>query len=118
MLSTCNKTEIPPNPSKNAANSIFIVIAFICIPEIREIPLVISSIPVKKGEIKLVGICNKLNAGISIFENIPKILLVFNIEIITENRTTKPPIKRIVEGAFFMLIAIISPKLENVTVLD
>ena len=74
MLSTCNKTEIPPNPSKNAANSIFIVIAFICIPEIREIPLVISSIPVKKGEIKLVGICNKLNAGISIFENIPKIL--------------------------------------------
>lgn len=118
ILSTCNKTEIPPNPSKNAENKIFIESIFIWIFEINEIPFVISKIPVKNGVIKFVGICNKLNDGITIFDNIPNTLLVFNIEIITENNTTKPPIKSIVEVAFFMLVAITSPKLENVTVFD
>ena len=92
MLYTCKNIEIPPNPSKNEVNIILIEIAFICIFDINAIPLVISIIPVINGATKVGGIPMALRHGeikeTSIFKN----LLALNIDIITEKRTTKPPI--------------------------
>jgi len=49
--------------------------------------------------------------------NIFKILLFSNIEIITENSTTNPPIITTVFILFIMLFPKISPKFEKETVL-
>ena len=61
ILQTCNKIEIPPNPSKKLVKIILIEISLIAMLEIKEIPLVISKKPVKRGVIKLVLILNGCN---------------------------------------------------------
>lgn len=116
MLSTCKKIEKPPIPSKKEVRIIFIEMAFIGILEIKEIPFVISKIPVSKGATKFEGIPKIFKQGeivnVRIFSN----LLALKIEIITENITTNPPIIRIVDVAFEIEFAITSPKLERLIV--
>ena len=92
MLRTCRKTDKPPMPSKNDARIILIETAFIWILEIKEIPFVISIIPVSRGAINSVGIFKNLKHGIQKIFNIFIKWLALNIEIITENITTNPPI--------------------------
>lgn len=118
ILKTWRKTEIPPSPSKNAERIMLIEICFIWIVDIKAIPFVISKIPVRSGDTKEVGIVISLNAGEIIKVNAFNRRLALNIDIITENITTKPPIIIIVEVAFEMLAPITSPKLENETFLD
>ena len=56
--------------------------------------------------------------GDSIAVKTSKIPLWFNIDMITENITTKPPIIKIVEIAFVMLFPSISPREEKEMALD
>ena len=81
--------------------------------EIEKIPLVISTIPRIKLSATLTGICKLFNKGF----NISMKLLCFNIEIVTEKITIKPPIFKIVEIELVILLLIISPKLERQTLL-
>lgn len=115
ILRTCKSTEIPPKPSKNDAKIILIDIALIFILEINEMPFVISSMPVSKGVVKSEGICKNEKHGIKKVDNIFARWLTLNIDIITENITTNPPIIKIVDVADVMLSAIAPPRLENVT---
>jgi hypothetical protein len=114
MLRTCSNTEIPPKPSKKAVKIMFIEIALIFILAIEAIPFVISRNPVSRGEIKDVGIFIKLNNGIKILASKSTRWLALKIEIITENKTTNPPIIIIVEVAEVILSAIVPPRLEKV----
>lgn len=70
ILQTCNNTDIPPNPSRNAVKIIFNDISLIFIKEINEIPFVISKIPVNRGTINEDGICKISNMGLSKLEKI------------------------------------------------
>ena len=78
-------------PSKKDESIMFIDIALMGTEDIKDIPFVISKKPVINGAIKEDGILIILKLGeiinVKMFNN----LLVFNIEIITENNTTKPP---------------------------
>ena len=65
MLSTCNKTETPPNPSKNAVIMILIESFLQAILEIVLMPLVISKKPVKIGPIKEVSMCIQSKNGLN-----------------------------------------------------
>lgn len=56
MLHTCSKTEIPPKPSKNAENIMFIDSFLEAIQEIELIPFVISRKPLIKGAEKALSI--------------------------------------------------------------
>ena len=71
------------------------------------IPFVISIIPVK--------ILKAISEGIPKFDNklaiVVKNSMLDKIEMITENKTTKPPIDKIVEIDFLMASPKISPKL-------
>ena len=49
ILSTCNKIEMPPNPSKKEARVMLVEIAFCEIEAISFNPLVSSTSPVSKG---------------------------------------------------------------------
>ena len=69
-----------------------IEIAFICIFEIKAIPLVISIIPVINGAMKVEEIPMVLKHGEIKKTIIFKSLLDLNIDITTEKRTIKPPI--------------------------
>ena len=91
----------------------FIEIFFICIEDINEIPLVISKKPIIKGDIKSLGKLKILKVGSKSLEQIFNIWLVLKIEIITEKRTIKPPIIKIVDVAFAILSDKIAPKSEN-----
>lgn len=92
MLKTCNNTEIPPKPSINAHNTIFTEMLFVAIDVISEIPFVSSIIP------DIIGLANEkprlsnFKIGYNMYDTISNILLLFKIDIITENITTKPPI--------------------------
>ena len=55
MLKTCNSTEIPPNPNKKLAETIFTDIAFICVFATKLTPFVSSTIPDRMGFISSVG---------------------------------------------------------------
>lgn len=116
ILQTCNNTDIPPTPKRKAVIIILIEIFLHAIQEIVFIPFVISKKPVTKGAIKLVSILIMLNIGERIFTIIKIIPLDFKIDIITEKRTIKPPINKIVEILEVKLLEIISPKLEKLTV--
>ena len=118
MLIICNNTEIPPIPSRKEASIIFIDMFFIWILDIRERPFVISKIPIINGSIKEAGICIVLNNGISSMFIIYITWLSFNIEIITENITIKPPIIKIVDVALEIEFAINSPKFTKEAVLE
>ena len=69
MLKTCNSTERPPKPSKNAHKITFWEIALICMFAIKFTPFVNSSIPDNSGFAKLksnprkdrIGLKNLLN---------------------------------------------------------
>ena len=107
ILSTCNKTEIPPKPSKNEVINILIESFLQAILEILLIPLVISKNPVNSGSIKEGETCIKLKNGLAMISIICVIPLDFKIEIIEEKMTTNPPISKI----DFMLVIILSDKI-------
>lgn len=105
---------MPPLPNKNAVKTNFTEIFFIFIKDIWFIPLVISNKPVKKLDAILFGIFKYEHSGekkLSIIFTIPE---VFNIEIITEKSTIKPPIIRVEEIAVLIPEPKTSPKLLNV----
>ena len=113
ILSTCNKTETPPKPSKKAVINMLIESFLQAILEIVLIPFVISKKPVNSGSIKEGEICIKLKNGVAMISIICVMPLDFKIEIIEEKMTTNPPITKI---DFILLIILsdkISPKLEK-----
>ena len=69
----------------------FTDIALMGTEDIKDIPFVISKKPVINGATKEDGILIILKLGEIINVRIFNNLLVLNIEIITENNTTKPP---------------------------
>lgn len=81
--------------------------------EIRDIPFVISNIPVRNGAMKLEGICKTSKIGTKILEITYNIELDWSIETITEKITINPPIIRIVDVAFVILELKASPRLES-----
>ena len=113
MLQTCNKTEIPPKPSKKATKIILIESFLEAILEIVLIPFVISKNPVRMPWTKLESTWNNWKIGEIKTVKLFKIPLAFKMEIILEKITTNPPIKRIVEILFVILSAKTSPKLEK-----
>ena len=118
ILKTCSSTENPPKPNKKLADIILIESDFICTFETRFTPFVNSIIPDNIGFINLSGKWIMRAIGDSIAVNPSKIPLWFNIDMITENITTKPPIIKIVEIAFVMLFPSISPREEKEMALD
>ena len=113
ILSTCNKTEIPPKPSKKAVINILIESFLQAILEMLLIPFVISKNPVNSGSIKEGEICVKLKNGVAMISIICVIPLDFKIEIMEEKMTTNPPITKIDFILLTILSDKISPKLEN-----
>ena len=87
----------PPIPSKKDVRIIFVDMALMGTEAIKDIPVVISRIPVINGAMKEEGtlIILKLGEIINVIKF--KSLLDLNIEIITENNTTNPPIDIILE---------------------
>ncbi len=92
MLRTWSKIDIPPKPSKNAQIIILKEIFFIGILEIRETPLVSSTIPDNIPYEKLLGILSILKNGERILDNMSNTPVFFKIEIITLKSITNPPI--------------------------
>ena len=78
------------------------------------IPLVISKRPVKTEAIIFDGMSKKRQTGSSKIHTKSVIPLTFKMEIITENKTTNPPIIRMVEMADWILVPSTSPKFETV----
>ena len=113
ILSTCSKTEIPPNPSKKAVIKILIESFLQVILEMLLIPFVISKNPVNRGSIKEGEICIKLKNGVAMISIICVIPLDFKIEIIEEKMTTNPPISKIDFMLLIILSDKISPKLDK-----
>ena len=113
ILYTWKNIEIPPIPRKKEVSITFVKTVFNFTKDTRDIPFVISIIPVVNGIAKSSGICSILNKGKKITEMIFKKLLCLKIDIITENITTKPQIIKIVEIELVILFPKISPKLEN-----
>ena len=81
---------------------------------IKLTPFVNSTIPESKGLPNSLGIFKMENAGAQILEKLSNKWLWFKIEITTENKTTNPPISKMVEVAFLRLVPKISPKEEKV----
>ena len=100
-------------PNKNEVKIIFIEIDLMGMDEIRDIPFVISNIPVINGAMKLEGICKISKIGTKILEITYNIELDCRIETITEKITINPPIIRIVDVAFVILELKVSPRLES-----
>ena len=103
MLKTWSNTEIPPNPSKNADKMTFWDIFFILTVAIKFTPFVSSNIPQSKGSISFVSKPKVLKKGKSSRPICSNICRLLKIETKTENITTYPPIRRIVDTAFCML---------------
>ena len=116
ILKTCNKTDIPPQPSKKAVKIKLIENFLLEMLEIEFIPLVISKNPLINGEAKTESILKTDNIGERTVEKADNIPLDFNIDITLEKITTKPPINKIVEMLFVILSDNTLPKLEKVTV--
>ena len=92
ILRTCNITDIPPKPSKNAHIIILILIAFIGILDIIETPFVSSTMPESRPFAKEGGMFNKVNIGDRILDKKSKTPVLLSIEIITLKSITNPPI--------------------------
>ena len=88
---------MPPKPSRKAVKMIFREIFLSLINEIILIPFVISNIPLNIEDIISEGILKVLHIGKNTVQIKFVIPLTFKIDIITENKTTKPPIIRMVE---------------------
>lgn len=114
MLKTWSITEIPPNPSRNAHKIIFIEIFLQATLQTSDTPFVSSIIPEMIGPANEISRFKILRIGYNKYESTDNILLLFNIEIITENITTNPPIIIIVLLDSNIAFARISPKFENV----
>lgn len=109
ILKTWSKTDIPLNPIMKVDKRMLEVGIWEYIIEVDFTPFVISSNPI----IKL----NEISSEIPNFDNI-KAKEAINpefskIEIITEKRTTNPPIVRIADIDFFILSPKISPSSET-----
>ena len=115
ILNTCRKTEIPPKPRRKAAKIILIESFLHAIEEIILIPFVISNKPVINPLAKVISILKNLKIGLTRFTILFRIPLAFNIDIMLEKITIKPPIIRIVEILFVMLSDSISPRLDIFT---
>ena len=76
-------------------------------------PFVNSKMPEMKPVENFSGICKKLNIGLNKFVRTFKSWLFCRIEIITENKTTNPPINKIVLIEFVILFPIIPPKFDR-----
>ena len=87
----------PQNQKKKDVRIIFVDIALMGTETIKDIPVVISRIPVINGAMKEEGTFIILKLGEIINVKKFKSLLDLNIEIITENNTTNPPIDIILE---------------------
>lgn len=114
ILSTWSITEIPPNPSKNAHKIIFIEMFLQATLQTSDIPFVSSIIPEIIELAKEISTLKILRIGCNRSESACNILLLFKIEIITENITTNPPIIIIVLLESIIAFESISPKFENV----
>ena len=112
MLNTWKKIESPPIPSKNDVKIRLIEIALILILDIKTIPFVISNSPVNIGAINSGEMFIKLKKGVYVFTINSNRWLDFSIEMITEKSTMKPPIRRIVDILFVILVLNISPRLD------
>ena len=88
---------MPPKPSRKAVKMIFKEIFLSLTKEIILIPFVISNIPLNIEDIISEGILKVLHIGENTVQIKFVIPLTFKIDIITENKTTKPPIIRMVE---------------------
>ena len=66
-----------------------------------------------KPVVNFSGICKKLNIGVNKLVITFKSWLFCKIEIITENKTTNPPINKIVLIEFVMLFPITPPKFDR-----
>ena len=117
MLNTCNSTDNPPKPNKNAQIIILIEIFFIEMSVTKLIPFVNSIIPVIIPDINEVGILRKLNIGVKTMQKKSNILEEDKIEIRTLKSITKPPIITIVLILFDIHVDKISPKFLKFTVL-
>ena len=115
ILQTWSRMEIPPKPSRKAVKIILKESFLQLILEIVLIPFVISNIPVKMPEMKLVSMFKDWKIGFSKTVKLFNKPLALKMEIILEKITTNPPIKRMVEMLLVILSAKISPKLENET---
>lgn len=112
MLSICNAIEIPPKPNRKAHNIMFNESEVLGIRAILQTPFVNSTIPVIIPSEKVVGIFNRFRIGDMISVAILKKPLFLRMDIITEKRTIKPPIKNIVFIEFIIELDRTSPKLE------
>ena len=113
VLQTCNNIDIPPRPRRKEAIIMFIDKFFSGMLHIIFKPFVNSRIPEMKPVQNVEGICSKLKICCKLFDNICNNWLACIIEIITENSTTNPPIKRIVFIELEMLFPMIPPKFER-----
>ena len=100
ILKTCSKTEMPPKPSKNADKIIFCETLFIFTKAVKLTPFVSSKIPQSSGWAKFISKPKIFKKGESRIPTCSKICSLSKIEIKTENITTNPPIRSIVEVAF------------------
>ena len=115
ILNTWSNTEKPPKPSKKLQAVILIEISFKGMLATSLTPFVNSTIPDKIGVINWVGIWKAEKIGAIVIEASSNKWLWFKIEIITENRTTNPPINKIVEIEFIILLPSTSPSEEKLT---
>ena len=113
ILKTWSKTDIPPNPSKNAHIVIWILIAFIGMTEIIDTPFVSSTIPDNIPVANVVGMFRTSNKGDRNLDKISKIPVLFNIDIITLKSITNPPIMTMVFTDVIILFCRILPRLLN-----
>lgn len=92
ILKTCNSTEIPPKPSKKAHKIMLIEIFFVDTAVTSDRPFVSSIMPENIGFAKDKSILSNFSIGYKVADSISSALLVFKIDITTENITTNPPI--------------------------
>lgn len=116
MLNTCKRTERPPNPSKKAHIIIFTERDLFGMAHTLLTPFVSSIIPEKMLSQNSGDNPKMLNKGENALLKMSKKCVLSSIELITENKTTNPPIITIVFMEFFILIPNTSPKLSMFTI--
>lgn len=116
MLRTCKSTESPPKPSRKAHIMMFMEMFLFGIAHTLLTPFVSSIIPEKMLSQNSGDNPKMLNKGENAVLKISKKCVLSSIELITENKTTNPPIITIVFMEFFMLIPRTSPKLSIFTI--
>ena len=113
VLQTWSKTDNPPRPRRKEDRIMLYDRCFSGRLQIIFKPFVNSKMPEMKPVVNFSGICRKLNIGLNKFVRTFKSWLFCRIEIITENKTTNPPINKIVLMEFVMLFPITPPKFDR-----